>query len=204
MTERRNKPELLSPAGDFERLRMAVLYGADAVYLAGTSFGMRAFAGNFDRKGLEEAVDAYFRRISKLVQVTMPDGSLATNADGECVWRLVYFVPPSITALCLELEIDRRTWANYAADKTKGPVVERARARIEAYLQEQLLTREKGVQGVIFNLTANYGWRDRKELALSEETRKSLEKRREPMTMEEKLALLQEAEAIVRDHGAEE
>ena len=159
--------------------------------------------GKYSAKGLEEAVDAYFRRISKLVQVTLPDGYLATNADGECVWKLVYFVPPSITALCLELEIDRRTWANYAADKTKGPVVERARARIEAYLQEQLLTREKGVQGVIFNLTANYGWRDRKEVALSEETRKSLEKRREPMTMEEKLALLQEAEAIVRDHGAE-
>ena len=32
------KPELLAPAGDMERLRMAVLYGADAVYLAGTSF----------------------------------------------------------------------------------------------------------------------------------------------------------------------
>ena len=160
--------------------------------------------GKYTAKSLAEAVDAYFRRISKLVQVTLPDGSLATNADGECVWKLVYFVPPSITALCLELEIDRRTWANYAADKTKGPVVERARARIEAYLQEQLLTREKGVQGVIFNLTANYGWRDRREVALSEETRKSLEKRRESMTMEEKLALLQEAEAIVRDHGAEE
>ena len=41
------KPELLSPAGDWEKLRMAVLYGADAVYLAGTSFGMRSFAGNF-------------------------------------------------------------------------------------------------------------------------------------------------------------
>ena len=38
------KPELLSPAGDWEKLRMAVLYGADAVYLAGTSFGMRSFA----------------------------------------------------------------------------------------------------------------------------------------------------------------
>ena len=62
--------------------------------------------GKYSAKGLEEAVDAYFRRISKLVQVTLPDGSLATNADGECVWRLVYFVPPSITALCLELEID--------------------------------------------------------------------------------------------------
>lgn len=160
--------------------------------------------GKYTAKKLEEAVDAYFRRISKLVQVTLPDGSLATNADGECVWKLVYFVPPSITALCLELEIDRRTWANYAADEKKGKIVELARARIEAYLQEQLLTREKGIQGVIFNLTANYGWRDRKEVALSEETRKSLEKRREPMTMEEKLALLQEAEAIVKDHGEEE
>ena len=56
MTERRNKPELLSPAGDFERLRMAVLYGADAVYLAGTSFGMRAFAGNFSPEELPKAV----------------------------------------------------------------------------------------------------------------------------------------------------
>ena len=51
MEIKRTKPELLSPAGDFERLRMAVLYGADAVYLAGTDFGMRAFAGNFSQIG---------------------------------------------------------------------------------------------------------------------------------------------------------
>ncbi|MCI9120166.1 MAG: U32 family peptidase [Oscillibacter sp.] len=50
------KPELLAPAGDLERLRMAVLYGADAVYLAGTDFGMRAFAGNFSPEDLAEAV----------------------------------------------------------------------------------------------------------------------------------------------------
>ncbi len=50
------KLELLSPAGDMERLRMAVLYGADAVYLAGTDFGMRSFAGNFSAKELPEAV----------------------------------------------------------------------------------------------------------------------------------------------------
>ncbi len=49
------RPELLAPAGDLERLRMAVLYGADAVYLAGTDFGMRAFAGNFSPEGLAEA-----------------------------------------------------------------------------------------------------------------------------------------------------
>ncbi len=50
------KPELLSPAGDRERLDMALAYGADAVYLAGNAYGMRAFAGNFGREELAEAV----------------------------------------------------------------------------------------------------------------------------------------------------
>ena len=50
------KLELLSPAGDMERLKMSVLYGADAVYLAGTDFGMRAFAGNFTPEELPKAV----------------------------------------------------------------------------------------------------------------------------------------------------
>ena len=51
-----SKIELLSPAGDMERLKMAVAYGADAVYLAGTAFGMRAFAGNFSPEELPRAV----------------------------------------------------------------------------------------------------------------------------------------------------
>ena len=51
------KIELLSPAGDMERLRMAVAYGADSVYLAGTAFGMRAFAGNFSPEELPRAVE---------------------------------------------------------------------------------------------------------------------------------------------------
>ena len=54
--DQRKIPELLAPAGDPERLRMAVLYGADAVYLAGTDFGMRAFAGNFTPEQMREAV----------------------------------------------------------------------------------------------------------------------------------------------------
>lgn len=48
--------EVLSPAGDFERLRAAVHYGADAVYLAGKQFGMRASQANFDEQELKEAV----------------------------------------------------------------------------------------------------------------------------------------------------
>lgn len=51
------KTELLAPAGDMERLVMALHYGADAVYLAGTEFGMRAAAGNFDEETMRHAVD---------------------------------------------------------------------------------------------------------------------------------------------------
>ena len=52
----RNKIELLSPAGEMERLKMSLAYGADAVYLAGTDFGMRAFAGNFTPDEMRQAV----------------------------------------------------------------------------------------------------------------------------------------------------
>lgn len=53
-----NKIELLSPAGDRERLDMALLYGADAVYLAGRAYGMRASSANFPDEALASAVEA--------------------------------------------------------------------------------------------------------------------------------------------------
>jgi putative protease len=49
--------ELLAPAGDKQKLIMAIEYGADAVYLASTRFGLRTFAGNFDLEELKEAVE---------------------------------------------------------------------------------------------------------------------------------------------------
>ncbi|EEG76147.1 peptidase U32 family protein [Dethiobacter alkaliphilus] len=52
-----HKPEILAPAGDLEKLKMAVIYGADAVYLAGKQFGMRAFAGNFTEEEMKTGVD---------------------------------------------------------------------------------------------------------------------------------------------------
>ena len=75
--KQRKLPELLAPAGDMERLKMAVLYGADAVYLAGTDFGMRAFAGNFDPDELKAAV-AYAHAHNVRVHCTintMPRGN---------------------------------------------------------------------------------------------------------------------------------
>jgi len=50
------KPELLAPAGDLEKLKVAVLYGADAVYLGGRHFGLRAGASNFGAEELAEGV----------------------------------------------------------------------------------------------------------------------------------------------------
>ena len=78
----RTKPELLAPAGDFERLRMAVLYGADAVYLAGTTFGMRSFAGNFAPEELPGAV-AFAHSHGVRVHVTV--NTMPRNHEVSCL-----------------------------------------------------------------------------------------------------------------------
>ncbi|WP_077367749.1 peptidase U32 family protein [Anaerosalibacter sp. Marseille-P3206] len=52
-----NKPELLAPAGDLEKLKMAVVYGADAVYLGGEEFGLRKASKNFTIEEIEEGVN---------------------------------------------------------------------------------------------------------------------------------------------------
>lgn len=51
------RPEILAPAGNLEKLKMSVEYGADAVYFAGSQLGLRAGAQNFDREDLKEAID---------------------------------------------------------------------------------------------------------------------------------------------------
>ena len=68
------RPEILSPAGNFEKMRAAILYGADAVYLAGHIFGMRAAADNFSVEELSEAVEYAHERGVKvyLTLNTMP------------------------------------------------------------------------------------------------------------------------------------
>ena len=62
--------ELLAPAGDMEKLKFALNYGADAVYLGGKSFGMRANAGNFTLQEMEEAV-SFAHENGKKVYVTL-------------------------------------------------------------------------------------------------------------------------------------
>ena len=64
------KIELLAPAGNLEKLKMAIIYGADAVYLAGTKFGLRASAGNFTYDDLQEGINFAHDR-GKKVYLTM-------------------------------------------------------------------------------------------------------------------------------------
>jgi putative protease len=64
------KPELLAPAGNLEKMKMAILFGADAVYLGGKAFGLRALGGNFSREELKEAV-AFAHERNRKVYVTV-------------------------------------------------------------------------------------------------------------------------------------
>ena len=64
------KPELLAPAGDLERLKVALNYGADAVYFGGTMFGLRANAINFTMEDIKEGTK-YAHDLGKKVYVTV-------------------------------------------------------------------------------------------------------------------------------------
>lgn len=70
--------ELLSPAGNMEKLKTAFKFGADACYLAGKKFGLRAFSGNFDENELKEAVE-FAHQLNKKIYVTI--NIVAHNED---------------------------------------------------------------------------------------------------------------------------
>lgn len=74
------KPELLAPAGDLERLKWAIIYGADAVYIGGPAFGLRANAQNFTIEDIKEGVEFAHER-DKKVYVTV--NIVLHNEEGE-------------------------------------------------------------------------------------------------------------------------
>lgn len=146
------------------------------------------------------AVDRYFAGISRRVAVQeyVPTGRYTQkgmpileprdvkNDAGEVVMQREYLLPPSVGDLCLHLGISRATWARYAATDGYREVCDEAKLRVEAYLEQKLLTGDpKAQKGIIFNLQANFDWRERKELELGAETR-------EMLSMDEKIALLRE------------
>jgi len=118
------KPELLAPAGDMEKLKIAVAYGADAVYLGGRHFGLRAGAGNFGDEELRTGVE-YAHRHGVKVYVTI--NVFAHNQDlstlpafldriGQAGAEGVIVSDPGILTMCRklapELPIHLSTQAN--------------------------------------------------------------------------------------------
>lgn len=73
--------ELLAPAGNFERFETGLLYGADAFYLAGKEFGLRAFAGNFSNEEIEKACKIAHEK-GKKIYVTMNVVARDSDFDG--------------------------------------------------------------------------------------------------------------------------
>jgi len=82
------KIELLSPAGGLEKLKMAFIYGADAVYLAAKDFGLRAFADNFTHEEILQGVEFAHKR-GKRVYLAM--NILAHNSDLQDMPELIRF-----------------------------------------------------------------------------------------------------------------
>lgn len=125
-------------------------------------------------KAFREACGAYFRRRSYETTVRSLEPTGRTNAkglpvmdyvpvkngDGELIKVLEYAAPPSVESLCVELGISRATFANYAQDERYKGACEAVKLRIEAYLHRQLNERQKGTDGIIFDLKVNHGWRD--------------------------------------------
>ena len=89
----------------------------------------------YTKKGLREAIERYFRSISRTIPARDDTGGIIRNDDGEEIKVVQFVVPPSVTGMCLYLGIDRSTWQNYA-DAALHPeladVAAEARARIDA------------------------------------------------------------------------
>lgn len=139
--------------------------------------------------GLRKAVNAYFDSISRIVPVLekVDSGKLddhghviydmipVKNRLGEEMTRLEYLVPPTVGGLCEYLGIHRSTWADWC-DSTRFPefsdTTSRARGRMRAWLEEQLLTR-KDVKGIVFDLQNNYGYSEKREVELGSRAAKA-------------------------------
>lgn len=159
---------------------------------------------------LLEAVEDYFDSISYTKVLTDGHGHPILSDAGREIRMLVYVTPPGKSAMCLHIGIDESTWDNYA-DPEKNPklvpVTRWAKMRMEAYLEEQLNTRDRP-QGIIFNLENNYGWKNRREVELQENVDGKLRAEVLNMSLEDKMRMIAEAArdssfaALIGDGGA--
>ncbi len=154
MKPHRNKiPELLAPAGSFEKLVTAIHYGADAVYLAGKRFSLRARAGNFDEEGLRQAV-SYAHKHSVKVYVTI--NIFAHNEDLEGLEDYLLFLDSiDVDALIIAdpgiLSVSRETLPDMPLHlSTQANVTNAASARfwVSQGVSRLNLARELGIEEI--------------------------------------------------------
>lgn len=160
----------------------------------------------YTKKTLAEAVERYFASITRIVPVTEMVDTGTRDDKGHKVYERVavknslgeeakveeYIVPPTVGALCEYLQIHRSTWADYC-DHNLHPefsdTTTRARGRLRAYLEQQLLIR-KDVKGIIFDLQNNHGYSEKRELELGEKATKAISTGSIPLS--EKKQMLEE------------
>ena len=104
-------PELLSPAGDLDKLKTAIRYGADAVYFSGKSFGMRAAAKNFDLSEIREGIEyAHAHGAKAYITVNISPRTHEYEALAEYLTALAAFSPDALMIGDLGvLSVARRT-----------------------------------------------------------------------------------------------
>lgn len=119
---------------------------------------------------LQKAIEKYFTKLIVTFPARDAAGEIICDANGEPVMAEGYLKPPSLSGLCLHLGIDRSTWNNYC-NREQYPefseITAMARLIIENYLEEQLVGRKGNVQGIVFNLQNNYGWKAKQDVELS-------------------------------------
>ena len=167
----------------------------------------------YTKKTLAEAVERYFDGITRIVTVKERKETGQRDEKGHVIYEYVsvinklgeeatveeFIVPPTVGELCRALGIHRSTWAEYC-DPDKHPefsdTTMRARGRLRAYLEQQLLQR-KDVKGIIFDLQNNHGYTEKREVELGKSASRAISGA--AMSIEEKKALL---EQIARDFPA--
>ena len=110
-------------------------------------------------KELEERIDEYFN--SCFEPAFNKDGTkkIDFRTGEQMVWQIKPF---TLSGLAYYLDIDRKTLYNYSKRDKFFPTIKKARARVEAYVEEQLF-KPQIAAGVIFNLKNNFDWRDKPE-----------------------------------------
>lgn len=166
----------------------------------------------YTKKSLDEAVEHYFSSITRVVTLTelvetgerddkghkIYERVPIINALGEEAMAEEYIVPPTVGGLCAALGIHRSTWAEWCNAEEYpefSDTTTRARGRIRAYLEQQLLTR-KDVKGIIFDLQNNHGYCEKHHMELGDRASRAVSAAAMPMS--EKKELLEE---IAREFG---